>query len=146
MKVLALLLTLLSPPDRAEMECMALTLYFEARGEPFAGQWEVAQVVLARVSSEDYPETVCGVVKQAKKPGRFNCQFTWWCDGRGDDPRNLVAYRQALGLSFFAMKVGPAPTAPTHYHATYVEPKDWDWSQFEVVSQVGGHVFYRENN
>jgi hypothetical protein len=134
----AKLLTLMQDPG--ELNCLALTLYFEARGEPVEGQMAVAHVILARVASQHYPDTICGVVKQARKPGPFQCQFTAWCDNKSETPRDLRAYRKILGLSVLAMLIGPVPDAPTHYHADYVQP---NWPNLAEVSRVGGHVFYR---
>src|SRR5262249_57826929 len=45
-------------------KCLAEAIYFEARGEAVRGQMAVAQVVLNRVFSGKYPNTVCGVVYQ----------------------------------------------------------------------------------
>ena len=124
--------------DQESVECLARTVYFEARGEPIAGQMAVASVVLARVVSEEYPDTVCEVVTEARKPGRYRCQFTWWCDGRPDDPKNEEEYRQAKGLAMFAMLLGPQPGGPTHFHAADMKPQ-WKLQQ---VATIGGHVFY----
>jgi spore germination cell wall hydrolase CwlJ-like protein len=44
--------------------CMALNLYYEAKGEPKQGQLAVAHVVMNRVNDPNYPQTVCGVIKQ----------------------------------------------------------------------------------
>ena len=45
-------------------DCLAFDVYFEARGEPEAGQYAVAEVTMNRVASGRYPDTVCGVVHQ----------------------------------------------------------------------------------
>ena len=44
------------------LACVALAVYFEARGEPVAGQLAVANVVMNRVESSRYPNTPCEVV------------------------------------------------------------------------------------
>lgn len=126
--------------EPAELECLAVTVYFEARGEPVEGQMAVAQVILARVEDPGYPDTICGVVKEARRPGLYQCQFTAWCDALSETPRDMDSYRRILGLSLMAMLVGPPPHAPTHYHAHYVQPH---WPELAEVSRVGGHIFYR---
>lgn len=126
--------------DPTEVYCLALTVYFEARGEPLTGQLAVAQVVLARVASPAYPDTVCSVVKQARKPGLYKCQFSAWCDGKSEVPLELDTYRRIQGLSILALLSGPPPNAPTHYHADYVSP---NWPDLAEVTRVGRHVFYR---
>ena len=48
------------------LACLAMAIYFEARGEPTVGQIAVAHVIMNRVESDDFPNTVCGVVTQCK--------------------------------------------------------------------------------
>jgi len=85
------------PVDEPTMEqtyCMAQNIYYEARGESLKGKQAVGNVVLNRVKHKKYPNTICGVVYQAKRyswndkvviPGQ--CQFSWYCDGIKDDPQ-----------------------------------------------------------
>jgi N-acetylmuramoyl-L-alanine amidase len=114
---------------------LARTVYFEARGEPIAGQLMVAHVVLARVESPRYPDTIEAVVTQDKGPRRWDCQFHWWCDGKGDTPRPGNAWRQAQGAAFMALLTGPPPDMPLHYHARSTPPA---WCLVTVRS-VGHH-------
>lgn len=132
-----LILALLQDP--AQAECMAKTVYFEARDQPLAGQFMVAQVVQARVIATGYPGTPCEVVEQTKRAGLYRCQFTWYCDGKSDVPRNKQAYRVAWGVSIASVLIGTLREAPTHYHADYVSP-DWGFGDGYVVGQ---HIFYR---
>ena len=83
--------------SQAEIECMAKNIYFEAAVESTAGQLAVAQVTLNRVKSSYYPNTVCEVVYEGKHyttskgdqfPVRDRCQFSWYCDGKGDEVKN----------------------------------------------------------
>lgn len=50
--------------DPLDLECLAKTVYFEARGEPARGQIAVANVVLNRAASIEHPDSICGVVQQ----------------------------------------------------------------------------------
>lgn len=88
-----------------EIYCLAANSYFEARGEPFDGKIAVAQVVMNRVKSSKYPNTICGVItegpvreswktkKDLTLPAeerkyyavRDKCQFSWYCDGKSDN-------------------------------------------------------------
>ena len=74
-----------------EMYCMSLNIYYEARGESWKGKAAVAHVTLNRVEHPKYPNTICGVVLQAKtwkeRPIRDMCQFAWYCDGKSDIPQ-----------------------------------------------------------
>jgi spore germination cell wall hydrolase CwlJ-like protein len=65
----------------AQWRCLAEAIYFEARGEPLAGQIAVAEAVLNRVDSPHYPDTICAVTNQGVGRGRA-CQFSYACDGR----------------------------------------------------------------
>lgn len=113
--------------------CLALNVYYEARGEPWEGQVAVAKVTMTRAARED--KNVCEVV-YAKK------QFSWtlkkqkapegiaWINARA------VARRALTGR----LKYDPSWGA-THYHATYVKPK---WSRsMKLASVVGRHKFYK---
>lgn len=55
--------------QRQEVTCLALAIYFEARGEPSRGQQAVGNVVMNRTHSNRYPNTACGVLFQA---GQFS--------------------------------------------------------------------------
>ena len=73
----------LIPPERMarEQRCLAEAIYFEARSESNEGRAAVAQVVLNRVKSGLYPDTVCGVVYQNSNR-HLACQFTFTCEGK----------------------------------------------------------------
>jgi len=47
-----------------QLMCIALAIYFEARGESSLGQWAVGNVVLNRIRDPRYPSDACAVVKQ----------------------------------------------------------------------------------
>ena len=52
-------------PDRVvERECMAEAILFEAGNQPIVGKLAVAEVILNRVRSDKYPNTICGVLRQ----------------------------------------------------------------------------------
>ena len=72
----------------AALMCLALNVYFEARNDTMVGQYAVAQVVINRVQSSKFPNDVCSVVKQSRNDG--TCQFSWYCDGKSDRPREPV--------------------------------------------------------
>ncbi|MGD8590638.1 MAG: cell wall hydrolase [Chromatiales bacterium] len=125
-----------------EVHCLALNIYFEARGESEQGQRAVGHVVLNRVADKHYPDTICDVVKQGGESHLNQCQFSWWCDGRSDRPINRKAWRNALRLAN-AILDGESKD-PTNgalwYHADYVNPY---WSNvFTLVKKIGQHSFY----
>ncbi len=123
------------------MTCLALNLYHEARSEGVKGQLAVAEVTLNRVKSTSYPNTICGVVKQTSKNG---CQFSWFCDGKSDEPKDILAWDQAIHVAQYALMDGVtlrSTQGSTHYHADYVRPY-WAAS-YRKVAKIGRHIFYR---
>ena len=85
-----------------QVQCMALNVYYEARGSNLADRAAVADVVLNRVNDSRYPDTVCGVVKQGLQNAdgsmrRNKCQFSWYCDGKADG-RYLLRGIGKIGL------------------------------------------------
>ena len=136
-----------------QRECLALNIYHEARGETIAGQVAVAWVTLNRMESNRFPNTICGVVYQARtdangNPLRHQCQFSWYCDGRSDRIRNQREWEDVqlitdvVLLDWARAKDSPVQNA-TFYHADYVEPY-WA-SAFTEVAVVDSHIFYVED-
>ena len=129
---------------RDEISCLALNIYHEARGEPDEGKLAVGHVVMNRVLSSRFPSTVCEVVQQGGELRRYRCQFSWWCDGRSDKPRNKQDWQSS---SEFALAVYWSQTEdPTDgalwYHADYVSP---DWRKdFVEGPKIGRHIFYQQ--
>jgi hypothetical protein len=126
----------------AERECLARAIYFEARSESEIGRLAVAQVILNRVRSPFYPDSVCEVVYQ--NAGQANaCQFSFTCDGKSDRPRQGAAWKVAKSLATRALagdgEVQAIATA-TNYHADYVAPK-WSGAMTRLV-KIGRHIFY----
>ena len=91
--------------------CLALNTYHEAKNQSTIGQIATAQVVMNRVEDDRFPNTVCEVVKQGptrpswedpekEYPIRHRCQFSWYCDGKSDVPKNEKAWRKAQDVAF----------------------------------------------
>lgn len=127
---------------RGELECLALTIYFEARGESDEGKLAVGHVVMNRAQHPLFPPKVCQVVQQGGDKLRYRCQFTWWCDGRSDQPRDTEAWDRSRALArrvFWDYSLDPTAGA-LWYHADYVRP---NW-QHDLARgpKIGRHVFY----
>ena len=124
-------------------KCLTEAIYFEARGEAVRGQMAVAQVILNRVFSGKYPNTVCGVVYQ-NAHRHLACQFTFACDGRPDVVREPDMWERAKTIAtemldgkLWLPEVGKA----THYHAYWVRP---GWvREMTKMHKLGVHTFYR---
>jgi spore germination cell wall hydrolase CwlJ-like protein len=135
---------LIAPANMArEQRCLAEAIYFEARSESDEGRAAVAQVVLNRVKSGLYPDSVCGTVYQNRNR-YLACQFTFACEGKSLRITEPEPWRAAVriarevydGTTYLA-EVG----ASTHYHADYVKPY---WARkLKKMDVIGRHVFYK---
>ncbi|WHU01580.1 MULTISPECIES: cell wall hydrolase [unclassified Sphingomonas] len=117
-----------------ELNCLAVSIYYEAKGEPLSGQLAVADVILNRTESGRFPTSVCGVVTQRG-------QFSFVRGGKLPTPPSNGQWKKALAVAQVAMKDqwdSPVPEA-LYFHARYVKPS---WKRARVGS-VGNHVFYR---
>ncbi len=120
-------------PD--ELYCLALNVYFEARGEPVEGKFAVAAVTMNRVRSPRFPSDICAVVWQRR-------QFSWTHDGRPDRPYEKAAWREALWVATLTYEFSQPSNvgAATYFHAAYASPV---WAKsLQKVAQVGRHIFY----
>ena len=134
------------PKVEDELRCLALTVYFEARGEPDLGKAAVAHVVLNRVSDGRFPDSICKVVRQGGQQTRYRCQFTWWCDGLSDTPRKGPDWELTKTMArkvFWGYSEDPTKGA-LWYHADYVQPR-WA-SAYQKTSKIGQHIFYNEGS
>ena len=131
--------------------CMAFNIYHEANNQSMLGQIAVGQVVMNRVEDSRFPDTVCEVVKQAvtykgtDKPVLHKCQFSWYCDGKKDEP-NYDSKAWSKALKYAVVVLGGNITldfteGATHYHATYVRPA---WAKTKTrTTRIDKHIFYR---
>jgi len=119
--------------------CLALAIYHEARSEPLVGQVVVAQVILQRVKSDKYPNTVCGVVKQKH-------QFSFYWDGKSDEPKDKVAWKVAKEVVKEIQKgVWPyiVPGCLWYYNPDIADPK---WAKkMKHFALIGNHRFMQKS-
>ena len=143
--------------------CMATNIYHEAGNQSMIGQMAVGQVVLNRVADKRFPNTICEVVYQGPTreswktkqtpdlndaeyyPIRHRCQFSWYCDGRSDEPKDKKTYERLLTIatSIVYNKINfiDITDGATHYHADYVKPA---WAKVKTrTTRIGNHIFYR---
>ena len=135
--------------------CLALNTYHEAKNQSMVGQIAVAEVVMNRVQDKRFPNSVCEVVKQGptrpswedpKKeyPIKHRCQFSWYCDGKSDVPKNEKAWKKAQDYAYLVLynRIAIDVTeGATHYHATYVKPS---WAKTKTrTTRIESHIFYR---
>ena len=130
---------------KQSLTCLARNVYFEARGEPVAGQYAVAEVTMNRRASRRFPNTVCEVVYQKNWDAgrrRFVGAFSWTefdalPNPSGEEWQRALAVAEAVYYQNYA----PQLKGATHFHATYIKP---DWAvQKQRVAKIGRHVFYK---
>ena len=129
---------------QVDLTCLAGNVYFEARGEPMAGQYAVAEVTMNRVASARFPDTVCEVVHEkrwdvARK--RYVGVFSWteldsvsWPTG--------IPWQQAMLAAVAVYDEQEAPRVPgaLFYHAKNISPR---WSKTKnQIAEIGQHKFY----
>ncbi len=134
-----------------QITCMAKNIFYEAATESTAGKLAVAQVTLNRVKSSRFPNTVCEVVYEGPTyrsglPKRDRCQFSWYCDGKGDDPKEGRLWRASVKLAkhIFRYKENMVDITDgaTHYHANYIANPRWA-DRTKVTTSIDQHIFYR---
>ena len=138
--------------DPKQKHCLALNIYFEAAVESTAGKLAVAQVTLNRVKSHQYPETICKVVYEGKHyssgfPIRDRCQFSWYCDGKGDIPNEGKAWKESQNIAEYVIltpNLLDITDSATHYHADYIPNPRWARARDKTV-KIDTHIFYNKN-
>tara|TARA_B100000029_G_scaffold477795_1_gene523238 strand:+ start:1560 stop:2051 length:492 start_codon:yes stop_codon:yes gene_type:complete len=133
--------------NEQEVRCLAENIYFEARNQSIPGQIAVALVVLNRVEHPNFPNTVCGVVKQTKyyPSGRIDlhsCQFSWYCDGKSDEPIE-PCWEEIFTLAeiIIGWESIDFTDGSLWYHSTKVSP---EWANhYAKTVQIDNHIFYK---
>lgn len=119
-----------------EYTCLAENIYHEARGEPAVGRIGVGFVVLNRVRSRHYRNTICGVV-------HARSQFSWTMV-RYIRPPSGDGWRDAKKVAFALLQKGSTIKDPTYgalyYHKVGIFPR---WTKgFRYAIRLGDHIFY----
>lgn len=140
------------PEGGDDTQCMVCAIYHEARGETIEGQIAVALVILNRVESPKYPNTVCAVVWQkgySSTNNRYYGQFSFTTDDMPDDMTSTQAILDAESASIMANVIYGMNEGQSYlgidrdvlwYHTIYVNP---DWSEKMTLRQsIGVHEFY----
>ncbi len=140
--------------NEEQVTCLAKNIYFEAATQSTAGKLAVAFVTKNRVDSQHFPSTFCDVIYEglhwaSGHPKRDRCQFSWYCDGMGDDPREGSGWRnsQSIAKWFYDHKdrLMDITDGATHYHANWMLkfPK-WS-SKYKKNVTIDDHIFYKRS-
>lgn len=141
---------IITKPNRASIStqvnedarmCLGLAMYWEARGEGGRGMRAVGSVVLNRVMSQHFPNSVCGVVYEGGETPP--CQFSWWCDGKSDRPLNRAQWQATLKVAdkLLSNQTHDPTGGALFFHNTSVRSSFHRTRQ--RTAQIGNHIFYR---
>ena len=145
---LVIFFLLISTTKADDFNCLVEALYHEARSESFIGMLSVANVILTRKESSNFPDTICKVVHQGKywkgNPVRDKCHFSYWCDGRPERFTDIAGLIKSINVAEMSLKgiQTKQTVGATHYHASYVTPGWASDPNFKSLGQIGIHVFY----
>lgn len=108
----------------AALLCLASVIHYEARGEPTEGKVAVASVVLNRVDSPQFPDTVCEVVAQRG-------QFPWY-------RRRPLTYGNEARLAEEIL----TGERPRNVRGAYYFSPARSFLSRPVVARIGSHTFF----
>lgn len=124
------------PTSINELACLSSAIYYEAIGEPFAGQVAVAHSILERKKHPSrYPKSVCTVISEYR-------QYPWF--NRLNLPIKVFPETKKIAEDVLAGKTANNVKGATHFHSVKVRPH---WAkEMKHVATIGNHKFYSENN
>ncbi|MGG1552850.1 spore cortex-lytic enzyme [Paenibacillus ferrarius] len=115
--------------NQAEMDILAKVIYSEARGESFEGQVAVGAVVMNRLKSSQFANTIQGIVFEQGA-------FTAVSDGQYNLTPDSTAYKAAME----AVKGWDPTGGALYYFNPRTATSNWIWSRPQTV-QIGNHIF-----
>lgn len=118
-----------SSSSTADKDLLARLIYGEARGESYTGQVAVGAVVLNRVKSSSFPNTISGVIYQK---GAFSVV--------NDGQINLTPNKTAYNAASDALNGWDPSGGALYYYNPATATSSWIWSR-PVITQIGNHVF-----
>lgn len=118
-----------SSSNSSNVDLLSRLVYAEARGEPYKGQVAVAAVVLNRVASSAFPNSISGVIYQS---GAFDVVS----DGQINMPADSTAKKAAQD----ALNGWDPTSGCIYYFNPNTATSSWIWSRPQVA-QIGNHIF-----
>lgn len=113
----------------SDLYLLAKCIYAEARGEPYIGQVAIGAVVLNRVESSSFPNTIAGVIYQPYA-------FTAVSDGQINLEPNDTAYKAARD----ALNGWDPTNGCIYYYNPSTATSAWIWSR-PIMLSIGRHNF-----
>jgi spore germination cell wall hydrolase CwlJ-like protein len=129
-----------------QLACMTQNIYWEAASEPPEGKLAVAQVVMNRVESGQFPNDACAVIYQKNVIyQKVICQFSWVCEKASTTrPIHKQLWQESQDAAKMVLYEGfrlPSLKGVMYYHADYVNP---NWGM-KKTTQIGRHIFYKKD-
>ena len=126
--------------------CLAIAMFFEARGEGVTGMRAVGEVVVNRYENDRFPNDICDVVFDG-------CQFSFNCDGKPenmytfDEPKDVQSRKLAKTLAQEILDGERIlPETVTFFHTTGIKPHWSEHPDFALEGKIGNHLFYSCKN
>lgn len=114
-----------------QLDCLAQTVYYEARGEPSQGKLAVAHVVVNRARGKP----LCAVVYDG-------CAFSWTCKARKGPFGPAWTESQRIASDVISGKTTDPTGGATSFHNTSVRP---GWAaKLKFTVRIGSHLFYKK--
>lgn len=122
----------ISPPA-TELDCMARAMYFESNRSSRDGMIAVGSVVINRVQSDAFPNTVCGVVSQKNQfaPGVMTKEMA----------SRSAPLAKAAAQSVYRGERHPDIAGAKFFHATWYKAT---YNNMHYVLTTGGNAFYEK--
>lgn len=114
-------------------DCIAMAVYYEARGEDKRGQLSVAHVVLNR--ADRYGISPCKVVKNRNTFPWFRHTISY------RNMKDMKAKEQAFHIAARVRYTEDPTYGATHFHNVSVSPK---WKGYKMTARIGNHKFYKK--
>lgn len=130
-----------------QLSCLARNVFYEANGEPMAGQMAVAQVTINRARSGLFPRDLCAVVSQSTvtSDNIKTCQFSWYCDPTKNKHKVISethpSYIAAQRVFLEGQRVEKIDEKVYYFHRHDLEV-DPNWKR-KGITKIGNHVFYK---
>ncbi len=114
------------------LNCLASAIWYEAGNQPREGKIAVAEVILTRTRSAQYPDTICSVIRQ---PHQFSFVKNGWIPGV---PNAHQQEMMIIAKGVYNGQLRSRVQGAMHFHADYVSPQ---WG-YRFAGQIGDHLFF----
>jgi len=127
-----------------ELRVLTEAIYFEARGEDTTGQLWVGWVINNRVDHPSFPNTIPGVVYEGVSHKLYTCQFSYVCDGKSENIKDIEAWENIVDLALHIYyRVEDDPTnGALFYHNPAISGHLNFFKTLQPISTVGNHAFF----